>query len=199
MKYNYIAIEREYASGGSEIGEKLSGKLGIPCYGREILRRVAEENGTTPEQIQGLEESATNSFLYSIAMMAQLSSGQGSGLSQENMLYLAEAKTIYHLVHEGSCILVGRCASWVLRERTDVLNVFIHADINMRKERAESLYGIPDTKVGNVLKKFDKRRSNYYSANTGKRWDDKSGYHLVLDSSKLGIEKCVDILAASIK
>lgn len=198
MKYNYITIEREYASGGTEIGEKLAGKLKVPCYGREILESVARENGTTPEQIQGLEESANGSLLYSIAMAAQVITGESSGLTQENALYLAEARTIYNYAHQGNCVIVGRCASWVLKDREDVLNVFIHADPAYRKKRAIETYHDNPARIENLLKKYDKRRSNYYSSNTGKKWDDKRGYHLILDSGRLGIDRCVEIIKASL-
>lgn len=199
MRYNVIAIEREYASGGSEAGQKLSMKLGIPCYGREILEEVARMEGTTPGQIEHLEETATNSFLYSIAMISKAATGDSTGLSRESALYLAEARVITEMVAQGPCILVGRCAGWVLKERNDLLRVFIHADMEKRKERAVSEYGISADKAENVLKRFDKRRSNFYSANSGRKWDNKEGYDLILDSGRLSIDKCVDIICEAVK
>lgn len=197
MKYNYITIEREYASGGSQIGEMLAKELGIACYGKEILEEVARENGTTPEQIQDLEESANGSLLYSIAMAAKTMTGESSGISQENALYLAEARTIRRLSQQGGCIFIGRCARWVLRDRPDVLNVYIHANLEFRKKRAVEYYGQRPEKIESLLKRYDKRRSNYYNANTGRKWDDRREYHLILDSSKLGIEKTVNTIKAA--
>lgn len=199
MKYRVITIEREYASGGSEIGEKLSKALGIPCYGKEILEIVAQRMGTTPERLQHLEESATNSTLYSLAMISKIVSGESNGLSEESQLYLEEAKLIDELVKKGPCIIVGRCAGWILKERKDVLNIFIHADFESRKKRAVEVYGEDSQRVDYLLKKYDKRRSNYYSANANVKWDDKSRYHMVLDSNKLGIGPCVDILEAAVR
>jgi len=199
MKYNVITIEREYASGGREIGDRLTKKLGMPCYGKEILEWVAVQQGTTPEQLRHLEETTTNSFLYSIAMASKLSTREMSGLSKENELYLAEARKIKELADRGGCILVGRCSSWVLRGREDVLNVFIQADMAFRKKRAVEVDGVDPSKAETTLRKSDKRRSNFYSANTGKKWDDRSEYHLILDSSKLGIDKCVEIISKSIE
>lgn len=199
MKYNYIAIEREYASGGTQIGEKLAKELGIPCYGREILEEVARQNGTTPEQIQDLEESATGSLLYSIAMATKVITGESSGISQENLLYLEEAQTIRRLSQQGGCVFVGRCAGWVLKDRKDVLRVYIHAEPEFRKRRSVEVYHDSSLKVENLLRKFDKRRSNYYNANTGKKWDDRREYHMILDSSRLGIDQCVEILKAACK
>ena len=197
MKYNIITIEREYASGGSEIGAILSQKLGISCYGEEILDMVAKRRGTTPAQLIHMEESATNSFLYTIAMAAKVATGQKDGLSEESELYMEEAKVIWELTNERSCIIVGRCASWILKERKDVLTIYIHADIESRKKRAVEEYGNDNTKIDSLLRRCDRRRDNFYSANTGKKWDDKTGYHMILDSGKLGIDKCVDIIYAA--
>lgn len=199
MRYNVIAIEREYASGGSEIGARLSKRLGIPCYGREILEEVAEMEGTTPGQIEHLEETATNSFLYSIAMISKAATGDNTGLSRESALYLAEAKVITDFVAQGPCILVGRCAGWILRARKDLLRVFIHADMEYRRNRALKSYGLEEARVDAVLKRFDKRRSNFYGANSGRKWDNKEGYDIILDSSTLGIAKCVDLICEAVK
>lgn len=197
MRYNIITIEREYASGGTEIGNRLSEVLNIPCYGQEILESVARKRGTTPQQLVHMEETATGSLLYSIAMAARMVSGQSDGLSEENELYLEESRVIHDLANQGPCIIVGRCAGWVLRERRDVLNVFIHADREFRRRRAVEVYKDKPDKIDGYLKRCDRRRDNFYGANTGKRWDDKGGYHLMLDSGRLGIERCVDIICTS--
>lgn len=102
MKYKIIAIEREYASGGSEIGKRLAERLGIPCYGQEILQEVARLRGTTPEQIAHMEESSTTSFLYTIAQAARMAAGNDSGLSQESKLYLEEAKVIHEMAEKAA-------------------------------------------------------------------------------------------------
>lgn len=197
MKYNIITIEREYASGGSEIGERLSEQLGIPCYGQEILKAVADKRGTTPEQIVHMEETSTGSFLYSVAQAVRLASGEGNGLSEESRLYLEEAREIHDRASRGSCIFVGRCAGWVLKERKDVLSVYVYAGRDFRRNRAVNLYHDDPGRVDALLRRCDKRRNSFYSANTGRKWDDKEGYHLMLDSSRLGIEKCVEIICAA--
>lgn len=194
MKYNIITIEREFASGGSEIGIKLSEKLGIPCYGREILLRVAEKYEVLPEQLASLEEVAVNSVLYSLVMSTKIVTGERSGLSDEGALYLAESRVIKQMADEGRCIIVGRGANHVLKERKDVLNVFIRSDMEFRKQRAIELYREKPENVKAVLKKYDKKRSNFYSANSTQKWDDMSEYHIVLDSGKLGIDACVEII-----
>lgn len=192
MKYHIITIEREYASGGNEIGEKTAARLGIPCYGQEVLERAAERLHTVPERILHLEETSTRSFLYSIGMAMKVATGEHDGLSEEGALYVAEEQVIQNMALEGPCVIVGRCAGWILRERKDVLRVFIHADRDFRRERAVNNYGIAKKEADSVLKQYDRRRSNFYNANTGMSWEDKKGYHIVLDSSSLGIDACVN-------
>lgn len=194
MKYRIIAIEREYASGGNEIGARVGLELDVPCYGKEVLERAAERMQTVPERLIHLEESTSNSFLFSLGMANRVALGERDGLTEEGELYVVEEQVIRDMALQGPCVIVGRCAGWILREREDVLRVFIHADREFRKKRAIQEYGIEERKVENVLKRFDRRRSNFYSANTCMRWDDNRGYDLVLDSSSLGIAACVDLI-----
>ena len=121
-------------------------------------------------------------------------SGKVNNLPETESLNIEESKIINELAFKGSSVIIGHCAGHVLRDRNDVLNIFIHADWEVRKKRAIETYGIEKSKAESVLKKYDKRRANYYTANTNKRWNDISNYHLVLDSGKLGIDKCVDII-----
>lgn len=194
MKYHIITIEREYASGGSEIGTRIGLQLDIPCYGKEVLERAAEKMNTVPERLVQLEETTSNSLLYSLGMANRVALGERDGLSEEGALYVTEESVIREMALQGPCVIVGRCAGWILRDRPDVLRVFIHADKEFRRERARKNYGIAEEKIDNVLKRFDRRRANFYSANTCMHWDDKKGYHLVLDSSQLGIPACVDLI-----
>jgi hypothetical protein len=196
VKYNIIAIEREYASGGNEIGRRVAARLDIPCYGQEVLNRAAEKLHTIPERLLHLEENTANSLLFSLGMAAKVATGERDGLSEEGALYVAEEEVIKDMALQGPCVIVGRCAGWILKDRKDVLRVFIHADKNYRKNRAVTEYGIEERSVGNVLKRYDRRRSNFYQANTGMSWDDKKGYHLVLDSSALGLQECAKVICA---
>ena len=193
MRYHVIAIEREFASGGQEIGQRTAERLGIPCYGREILKMAAEKMGRPGAYLEELEEKATGSFMYSMYCLAGLSKGES--LSRESQLFLAEAEIIHRLT-QTPAVIVGRCAAHPLKDRGDVLRVFIHADDAFRKRRAGEIYGIPAQKEAEVIKRADRRRSSYYRTNTGKDWRDNGNYHIVLDSGLLGIERCVDILEA---
>ncbi len=194
MKYHIITIEREYASGGSEIGERTALQLDIPCYGQEVLARAAQRMHTIPERLLHLEETTSNSLLYSLGMAVKVATGERDGLSEEGLLYVTEEQVIQDMALQGPCVIVGRCAGWVLRERKDVLRVFIHGNREFRKKRAVEVYGIEESKADNVLKRYDRRRANFYNANTAMRWDDKKGYHIVLDSSALGISSCVNMI-----
>lgn len=194
MKYHYVAIEREYGSAGTEIGKKLSEISGIPCYGIEILEQVSEKLNIGIDQIERYEERTTNSFLYSIYLMGRMNAGMNGDLSNEGLIYLEEQNIIKGLAKEGPAVFVGRCAVNALEGRDDVLRVFIHADKSLRKKRAVEAYGISRNGADAVLHKFDRKRSSYYMANTGRDWRDMSNYHLVLDSGRLGMECCAGIL-----
>lgn len=194
MKYHVIAIEREYASGGQEIGEKIAKRLGIPCYGHEILKMAAEENGVNIEFLEDLEEKATSSILYSVHIMTSLANmGKVNRITNASELFVAESNIIRRIT-QTPAVIVGWCAVDSLRDRKDVLRVFIHADLEARKKRAVESYGIEPDQVGSVLHQADKRRGGYYKINTGMNWKDIDNYHMVLDSGLLGVEKCVDIL-----
>lgn len=197
MKYHYAVIEREYGSAGTAIGAKLSEISGIPCYGSEILERVSDRLDIDIARIQQYEEKTTNSFLYSIYLMGRMQETAGNPLSNEDAIYLEEQKVIKDLAAKGPSIFVGRCAVNALDNRNDVLKVFIRADKPLRKERAIADYGIKSREADAVIQKFDKKRSNYYTVNTGKDWRDAANYHLILDSGKLGIEGCANIIRAA--
>ena len=160
MKYNIIAIEREYASAGQEIGRKTAEALGIPCYGREILEMAAKKSGKAPDYLEQLEETATNSLLYSFYLMSRQST-QSSVMSNEDALYLAEWKIIKELADQGPAVFVGRCASYVLRQRTDLLSVFVRSGFEHRVERAVEHYGVARDRAEWTLRRWDKRRASY--------------------------------------
>ena len=197
--YRYVTLEREYASGGAQVGRLVGQALGMPVYGREILEMAAQEGGTTPEYMEHLEETDTNSLLYSLVAMAKTTQGQLPQISQTDQLNLLESQIIQRLAQEGPCVLVGRCAGWVLRERQDVLQVFVHADRETRLRRAQEEYGVSPDKAPAVLHRYDHRRSNFYHANTGRSWSRREGYHLVLDSGLLGVELCARIVEGAVR
>lgn len=195
MKYNFIAIEREFGSGGTKIAQKAAQDCGIPCYGKEILIKVAEKYNVPAEKIQKYEESATNSLVYSMYMMSKAHLGGSDMLAKESQVYVVEQEVIREFASEGRAIFIGHCASEALSNRRGVARVFIRADKESKEKRIVEEYKIPLNEAVLLAKRFDKKRANYYYANTMQKWDDLRNYDMVLDSSRLGIDGC----AAAIK
>ena len=194
MKYKVIAIEREYASGGSEIGEKLGDKLGIPCYGYEILEKAAAKLNVSVEYLRNAEENITGSLLYGLAAFANAAAGKEFDLLvTEQKLAMVEAEVIKELAL-SPCIIVGRGASSIFADDDKVLKVFIHSDRKARVERAIEVYGHKPKQAESVLNHNDRRRANYFKATTQKEWKDDDVYQLILNSGKLGIDQAVSIL-----
>lgn len=194
MKYRYITIEREYGSGGTLIGKRLSEKSGIPCYGKEILEAVSKKVDVSVEEIQKYEETVNTSFIYTAFMLGQAQEGNADMLSREGHLYIEEQKEIQNLAASGSAIFVGHCAAEALKDKK-VLNVFIRcSDEEEKKKRIAEDYGIHLNDVETICKRYDNKRAKYYFANTTKKWNNLQNYDLVLDSAKLGIDGCVDVL-----
>ena len=196
MKIKYITIEREYGSGGTEIAEKVAGKCGIPCYGAEIMEKAAGNLHISVDEAQRYEEKITSSFLYSMFVMGQVQSGNVNSLPMESRLYVEEHNAICKLAKKGRGVFVGHCASEALKEESGVLRVFIRACSDFKRDRVVFEYGIPEKDADVTCRWFDKKRSTYYTFNTSKKWDDAANYDMVLDSSTLGIDGCVDAISA---
>lgn len=199
---NIITISRQYGSGGREIGEKLAKKLEIPFYDKELITRAAKESGFSEELFENVEKKATNSLLYSIAMGMNAYGNYDIGftnLSLDDQVYLAQSNAIRKIAQEGSCVIVGRCADYILRDHKDTIHVFIWADLDYRKERAISLYNLPKERAEENILKIDKRRANYYNYHASEKWGRAENYHISIRSDYVGIEKSVELLADYIK
>lgn len=197
-----ITISRQYGSGGREIGEKLAKKLGIPFYDDELIARAAKESGFAEAAFDNVEKRATNSFLYSIAMGMNAYGNQDIGfthLSLDDQLYLAQSSVIRKVAEEGPCVIVGRCADYVLRDKEDVVNIFIWAGIKARKERVIRLYSVAKNKAEDELIKADKRRANYYNYHANEKWGKAENYHLSLRSDYIGIDNAVETIIHYLK
>ncbi len=192
-----LTISRQYSSGGREIGKKLAEIWDIPFYDNELITRAAKESGYCPEAFEGAESRATNSLLYSIARGMVLSGSMHTtfnNLSLDDRLYMAQADIIRKVAEEGPCVIVGRCADYVLRKREDVVNIFVQADMPFRIERAQRIDGMPSEKIEENIRKMDKRRYNYYNFHTGEKWGKAENYALCINSSLVGIEKAVECI-----
>ena len=196
MKIKYITIEREYGSGGTEIAAKLAEKCGIACYGAEIMELAAQKLHITAEEAQQYEEKITNSFLYSMFVMSQVQSGNTNALPMESRLYVEEHNAICNLAKSGRSVFVGHCASEALKDEAGVLRVFIRADDAFKHDRVVSEYGIDEKDAEAMCRRYNKKRSTYYTFNTNKKWDDLTNYDMVLDSAAIGIDGCVNAIAA---
>lgn len=197
-----ITIGRQYGSGGREIGQKLADHYGIPFYDNELITRAAKESGFAEETFARAEDKATNSLLYSLAMGINVYGNQDfgfSGLSLDDRIFLAQSDVIRKVAEEGSCVIVGRCADYVLKESPNVFNVFIQASLDFRLKRVVEKYGESDKKAGELIIKNDKSRANYYNYHVGEKWLNLTNYDLVVRSDLTGIDNAVACICAYLK
>ncbi len=196
-----IAIEREYASGGHGIGELLATELGVPFYNDSILEKAIEKMEMDMDTVGHLEETATNSLLYSIAMAASIATVapiQSSDQIIGDKLYATECEIINELSAKGDCVIVGRCACNILRENKDCLKVFIYSDEESRVARAINEYNIPKHGALAAIKRKDKTRNAFYNSRAKSKWLDMNTYDLCLNSGVLGINGCVEVIKMAI-
>ncbi|MBO6107856.1 MAG: cytidylate kinase-like family protein [Eubacterium sp.] len=194
-----VTINRQYGSGGREIGRQLAESYGIPFYDNEIISRAAKESGFAEAAFENAEEKATNSLLYSIAMGMNVFTTQDigySGLSLDDRIFLAQANVIRKVADSGPCVIVGRCADYILRDRDDLINLFIIAAVDFRIKRATDIDMLPQAKAAEIVLKKDKTRANYYRYHVGERWDNVLNYDLAIRSDLTGIEGTVKALKA---
>lgn len=198
MSIKIITISREYGSGGRAIGEKTAEILGWKFLDGKIIEEVAKESGLSEKFIKysGEYASATSSLLFNLAMG---NSPEGGMMSLYNEIYNIQRKIINEAADEGNCVIVGRCADYILRNRSDCLNVFIHAPTEKRLQRITEVYKDTAKSPEKRLKEMDKKRRVYCQNFTGNNWGILRDYHLCLDSGFYGIEKCTEIIVNSVK
>ena len=193
-----ITISREFGSGGRTIGKLVAERLGYQFYDRELVNKVAERSGFSPEFIEesGEYASAKSSLLFAMATAGQYSA---DGLSMHDRLYIEQTRFIEELAEQGRCVIVGRCADYILREHKDCLHVFIHADMESRAKRIVERYGKKDKSPEKRLAEKDQKRRVYYKNYTGRNWGQAQNYDLCLNSGVLGEEVCVELIVAACK
>ncbi|MBP1754001.1 MAG: hypothetical protein H6Q59_399 [Firmicutes bacterium] len=192
-----ITISRQFGSGGREIGAKLAEKLGIPFYDNELISRAAKESGFAEAAFENAEKKASNSLLYSLAMGMNAYGNQDIGfthLSLDDQLYLAQSNVIRKVAEEGPCVIVGRCADYVLRDNNNVVNIFIWADIEARKKRAIEQYHLKENKAEEEILRSDRRRANYYNYHASEKWGKAENYHLSIRSDYIGVDPTVECI-----
>ena len=194
MEKKIITISREFGSGGRTIGRAVAEQLGIPFYDKELVDHVALESGFSPKYIEEHGEHSPGKSLFSYAFAPQGVSGIMNGLSTADFLWNVQCSVILQLAEKGPCVIVGRNADYILKDREDTIHAFIHADLEYRAERIVRLYGESEKSPMARLNEKDKRRRNNYQHYTGRNWGQCQNYDVCLNSSTLGEEACVQII-----
>ena len=196
MSRTVITISREFGSGGRTIAKMVAERLGYAYYDQALVERVAKESGYSPEFVEqhGEDANSTSSFLFNLAR-----SGSGAyegmpGISDK--LYVVQHNVIKAIADEGPCVIVGHCSDYILKDCDKALHVFIHADTDFKADRIVRLYGEKDASPIKRLEEKDKKRKVYYKNYTGRVWGSASNFDVTLNSGKLGVDTCVEIICA---
>ena len=190
MAKRIITVSREFGSGGRFIGEEVAKKLGIAYYDKNIINQIAEKSGLSPEYIQENSELSPKKGLFAYALAGR----DITGKSVEDMVYEAQRKVILELAAKEPCVIIGRNADYILKDRDDVLNVFIHGDMPEKIERITRLYKVEEQEAVRMIEDTDKRRRTNYNFYTDQSWGKASNYTLSLNSSELGYDRCEKII-----
>ena len=195
MAKRIITISREFGSGGRFIGEEVAKKLGIAYYDKNIIGQIAEKSGLSPEYIQENAELSPKKGLFAYAF-----SGRDiTGKSVEDMVYEAQRNIILELAEKEPCVIIGRNADYILKDRDDVLNVFIHGDMPEKIQRITGLHNVEEKEAVKMMADTDKRRRTNYNFYTDQNWGKASNYTLCLNSSQLGYDRCEMIIMECVK
>ena len=194
MEKKIITISREFGSGGRTIGRMVAEQLGIPFYDKELVEQVALESGFAPKFVEEHGEHSPGRSILSYAFAPQGVPGVMNGLSTADFLWNIQCSVILQLAEKGPCVIVGRNADYILKDRPDVLHAYIHADMDYRADRIVRLYGESEKSPEARLQEKDKRRRVNYQHYTGRTWGQAQNYDICLNAGTLGIEQCVQIL-----
>ena len=188
MKNRILTISREFGSGGRTIGKTVAKDLGIPCYDSELVQKIAAESGFDESYVKEAGEYAPGGLL------ASAFTHRDFGVNNADYLWKIQYRIITELAQKGPCVIVGRCADYILRDKADLLRVFIHADMKFRTERIVQVYGEREESPEQRLRDKDKRRAAYHRFYTDMKWGHAQNYDVTLNSGTLGIETCAAIL-----
>ena len=201
MKKTIITISREFGSGGREIGKKLAEQLNVPFYDKELIEIAAKESGLDKELFEE-EDSRTSKGFRLLGALGYSLGGPLSTiteLSLNDRLFLVQSQVIEQVAKEGACVIVGRCADYVLKDYPNVVSVFVHADRKFCLDRSMERHSMTEKEMQKYIEKTDQYRGDFYRYHTGHEWVDARNYDLCLNSGKLGFEKCVEEIKAYIK
>ena len=194
MEKKIITISREFGSGGRSVGRMVAEKLGIPFYDKELVDQVALESGFAPKFVEEHGEHAPGKSLFSYAFAPQGVPGIMNGMSTADFLWNIQCSVILQLADKGPCVIVGRNADYILKDREDVLHAYIHADKKFRADRIVRLYGESEKSPEARLAEKDKRRHVNYQHYTGRVWGTAQNYDICLNTGTVGVEACADII-----
>ena len=198
-----VTIARQFGSGGREIGERIAKILGIPLIDKELIKDAASKGELNEDIIKSADESATNSLLYTLAMGSNLlgtTINFGYNMPINDKLFILQSEAIKNYAAEGSCVIIGRCADYVLREEPNLFRIFIYGDLDHRQARVKERHPeLKDSKVIDEINKTDKRRASYYNFYTGNKWGKYDNYDMAINSSTFGIEETAKIIAAAVQ
>jgi len=199
MKKTIITISRQFGSGGRTIGRMVAEKLGIPFYDKELVEQVALESGFAPKFVEEHGEHSPGKSLLSYAFAPQGVPGVMKGLSTADFLWSIQCNVILQLAEQGPCVIVGRNADYILKDRDDALHVYIHADMDYRSDRIVRLYGESEKSPEARLKEKDKRRAVNYQHYTGRNWGNAENYDICLNTATIGIENAVNLILSMLE
>lgn len=188
-----ITISREFGSGGRTIAKVIAEKLGYAYYDKELIEKAAQESGLSKKFIEEYGEASPGKSIFSYAFIGRDRKGASIG----DYLWSVQRKVIEEIAEKGNCVIVGRCADYILKDRQDCFHVFIHGSLDFKKKRIVQLYGETGTDPEKRLLEKDKTRAMNYRYYTDRTWGMAKNYHLTLDSSVIGIEKCAEIIINS--
>lgn len=189
-----ITISRQYGSGGRYIAKMLAKELDIPIYDKQIIAMTAENFGFSKDFVAHYEEKPINRFYYAFSLGGDFN----SGLSMNDKIFIEQSNIIKEIAAQGPCVIVGRCADYVLRENPNLVKIFIHTDMEHRIARAVKYYGLSEDEAVKAIKKSDKQRKQYHLDYAGVQWDSMDQYHLSLDSDKIGPDQAVKVIRSYI-
>ena len=195
MAKRIITISREFGSGGRFIGEEVAKQLGIKYYDKDIISQIAEKSGFSQEYIEKKSELSTKKGMFAYAFTGR----DITGKSVEDMVYEAQRKVILDIAEKESCVIIGRNADYILKDRCDVLNVFIHGNEPEKVERICKLYHVSENEAVKMMADIDKRRMTNYRFYTDQKWGMAGNYTLALNSSELGYDRCEKIIIECVK
>ena len=190
-KHIVITVSREYGSGGRYIGRLIADKLGIKLYDKDFIKRIAEETGLTEEYIESNEQKRD--------VLASINNGYYFGLNNSDELFIKESELIKEVADKESCVIIGRCSDFILKDRENVIKVFIYSDMDDKIKRATEIYGFDKEKAEREIKRIDKLRANHYKYYTEKEWNNHSNYDICINSDTFGVEKASDLICEMVK